>query len=83
MGTRTGAGHPGGVTQRFGYHVTDIDNHEGGILAQPTGLQRDMRSSTLILFQVATGKLRVSAARLDQRVGERVYTLSRAKCGEL
>ena len=83
QGLRTGTGHPGGGTQRFGSHVTERDNPDRGVLQQPAGIQRDMRCGAPIMCRWSTGRCGVGGVRLTQRVEERVHALPLAKSGDL
>ena len=69
--------------RQFGYHVTDRDNPDRGVITQPAVLPRDMRCGTPIPCRGSTGRREMGVTRQAQSVGERVHALPWAKRGEL
>ena len=83
QGMWTDTVHPGGGTRRVGYHVTDRDNLDRGVLQQPAGLQHDMRCGAPISRRWSAGRRGAGVARQAQLVEERVHVISQAERGGL
>ena len=83
QGMRTSTGHPGGITRRVGYLVTDGDKPDGDVPQQPEGLRCEARCGVPILQQWIKGKCGVGATRSAQQEGERGHVLPRDEYGEM
>ena len=71
------------MSRRFGSRATEGHNQGGGVLQQPTGLWSEGRCGATIPCPWSTVRHGFGVARPNQHVGELVYTLPRAKCGDL